>query len=180
MNESKITVRYAKSFYNLIVEKDVVGTAIKNIHLLINLCESNQQFEWLLSNKTVKTSIKINIFRELFKDLVDQYTFSLLNLILTNKRDVYLHLILLNIINFHNVKIGVQQAHLYTPFELEPEEKQQFKKLVDHRTKKNVELLVELKPELIGGFVLRIEDQQFDSSISSQITKMKREFILKS
>jgi F-type H+-transporting ATPase subunit delta len=47
--------------------------------------------------------------------------------------------------------------------------------LMKNYTKKEIELVEEIKEELIGGFVLQWDDKQYDASILSQINKMKRE-----
>jgi F-type H+-transporting ATPase subunit delta len=39
-----------------------------------------------------------------------------------------------------------------------------------------VTLEKQIVPELIGGFVLRINDLQFDASLSKQLNRLKREF----
>ena len=39
-----------------------------------------------------------------------------------------------------------------------------------------VELIEEVDPSLIGGFVLTVGDEQHDTSISRKITMLKREY----
>jgi F-type H+-transporting ATPase subunit delta len=39
-----------------------------------------------------------------------------------------------------------------------------------------VELVEEIDPELIGGFVLRIGDKQIDTSVKNEIVKLKQGF----
>ena len=40
-----------------------------------------------------------------------------------------------------------------------------------------IELKEQVNPSIIGGFMLRIEDQQINASIRSQLNKIKRELI---
>jgi F-type H+-transporting ATPase subunit delta len=42
--------------------------------------------------------------------------------------------------------------------------------------KGNVELVEEVDPELIGGFILRIGDMQIDTTVKNEIIKLKQGF----
>ena len=50
------------------------------------------------------------------------------------------------------------------------------RKLLSEQLKAEIELEVDVKPELIGGFVLSMEDRQLDASILKKIKKLTREF----
>jgi F-type H+-transporting ATPase subunit delta len=45
-----------------------------------------------------------------------------------------------------------------------------------HQTEGEIELIEEIKKELIGGFVLSFKDKQYDASILRQIEDLKKEF----
>lgn len=44
MNQSKISVRYAKAFFEFVVEKNIVETAIADMQLLDNVNGTIQEF----------------------------------------------------------------------------------------------------------------------------------------
>jgi F-type H+-transporting ATPase subunit delta len=46
--------------------------------------------------------------------------------------------------------------------------------IMKNQAKGSIELVEEVKEELIGGFVLQWKDKQYDASILSQINKMKK------
>jgi F-type H+-transporting ATPase subunit delta len=41
---------------------------------------------------------------------------------------------------------------------------------------KTVKLVEKINPELIGGFILRVNDRQLDESLSSKLRELKAEF----
>lgn len=45
---------------------------------------------------------------------------------------------------------------------------------MNDQTKGSIELIEEVKEDLIGGFVLQWKDRQYDASILNQINKMKK------
>ena len=48
--------------------------------------------------------------------------------------------------------------------------------LLGDKYKANVELNQQQNPEIIGGFVLRVEDEMLDTSVAGQLNKIRREF----
>ena len=48
-------------------------------------------------------------------------------------------------------------------------------KALKEQTGKGIELIEETDERLIGGFILRWKDQQYDASIANQINKLKKE-----
>jgi F-type H+-transporting ATPase subunit delta len=41
---------------------------------------------------------------------------------------------------------------------------------------KTVKLVEKINPDLIGGFILRVNDRQLDESLSSKLRELKAEF----
>ena len=50
------------------------------------------------------------------------------------------------------------------------------KQLVEKEFKTSFEIVHEIDPSLLGGFVLNIGDRQFDASISTRLRALKNEF----
>jgi F-type H+-transporting ATPase subunit delta len=48
--------------------------------------------------------------------------------------------------------------------------------LVEDATKKQVELVDTVNPDMIGGYIIKVGDKQFDTSISRKLEELKREF----
>jgi F-type H+-transporting ATPase subunit delta len=52
----------------------------------------------------------------------------------------------------------------------------QIEDVVKQATKGEVILSAQVDPDLIGGFILKVGDKQFDTSLSSKLSKLKKEF----
>jgi F-type H+-transporting ATPase subunit delta len=55
--------------------------------------------------------------------------------------------------------------------------REEIKKLVQKNTQSEIELIEKIDKDLIGGFVLKIGDTLYDSSVSTRIRKVKRELV---
>jgi F-type H+-transporting ATPase subunit delta len=48
--------------------------------------------------------------------------------------------------------------------------------MLEKMTNHDIELIEEVKAELLGGFVLTVKDVQYDISVANRIKKLKKEF----
>ena len=53
----------------------------------------------------------------------------------------------------------------------------QVKKILENEFNAKVELSQKVDEKLIGGFVLRVEDKQYDASISTQLKKIREQLL---
>ena len=52
-------------------------------------------------------------------------------------------------------------------------------RVLGHETGKKIDITHQVKPEILGGMVLRIEDQQYDGSIATQLKKIRTALLAK-
>jgi F-type H+-transporting ATPase subunit delta len=71
---------------------------------------------------------------------------------------------------------NILPANLLTSVEVDNETRQHLINLLHKHTKSEIELTEEVKKELVGGFILSFEDQQYDASIQRKIKNLKKEF----
>ena len=71
---------------------------------------------------------------------------------------------------------GIQKAQVYTATKIDDTLRQQFLKMVEEKTGKKAEIEEFVKEELIGGYILRIGDLQYDASVQSKLQKIKKTF----
>lgn len=74
----------------------------------------------------------------------------------------------------YNVLQGIQSAEVTSATPLTAESRLEMRKLVTQQTGlTDVELSEKVDPDLIGGFVLRVGDQQIDDSVRTSLRKMR-------
>jgi F-type H+-transporting ATPase subunit delta len=73
--------------------------------------------------------------------------------------------------------MGIQEGSIITAIALDEKYKEKINELIRKKFKIEIDLEEKVDPSIIGGFVLRIEDQQIDASISSQLKKIKTHLI---
>lgn len=177
MDESKITVRYAKAFFSLAKEKQMLDVLKTDIELIMRLASESADFVLLLESPVIKTSQKEKLFQSIFNGKVDEMSLNFLKLIAENKREVHISGICRNFLKLYRQDQGVKSAVITSAIPLNKDILTQVKSQLEQAFNTDVELEAKVKDELIGGFVLRVDDQQVDASLATQLRKVKEELL---
>jgi len=176
MNESQISVRYAKALFQSASEKEIVERVYKDMELLSNSCKQ-EEFQYMLLVPTLQPSQKVKLVETLFKDHICDTSMSLINLVIKNKRDVYLPDIARNFRDFYKKAMKISSASLLTADPVEDVALIKIKEMLAETFDARVELSTEVDKKVIGGFVLTIEDMQYDASVSTSLKKFRKQLL---
>lgn len=177
MNEGTITVRYAKALYQVGEESDSLDQLREDITNLLEIKEKSVEFSELLDSPIIKTSDKIAIFNTLFKGKVQDSLLRFFEILAQNKREQFLPGMCRSFLQQYKAKQGVKEAVITTAKPLEKKYIDEIHAFLTKKFKLNIELKTQINPEIVGGFKLRIDDQQIDASISSKLKKIQNELI---
>lgn len=177
MDQSKITVRYAKAFFSLATEKNLLDELKKDMDLIGQLAKSSSDFILLLESPVIKTSQKIKLLKTIFKGKVHELTINFLVLIAENKREVHIPGICRNFSDLYRKKQGIKRATITSAITLQKDIISQIKEKLENGFNAKVELSERVNEDLIGGFVLRIDDRQIDASIATQLRKVREKLL---
>ncbi len=177
MNDSKIPVRYAKALYSLAVEKKVLDAVHADVDLLFHTTRTVPEFIQMLESPVISTTNKRQLVKEVFGARVNPMTLSFLNLLLTNKREMYLESITRDFLTLYRKNSGTKSAILSSAVALDADTVALFTKAIATRFKAEVELVTEVDTRLIGGFVLQVDDQLIDASVASRLKQLRQELV---
>ena len=174
MNESKISVRYSKALFNLAKEKKILDEVKKDIEILLTICQI-KEFDEFLSSPIIPISKKAIIFRGLFEGNVNKIVLDTLLLIVKNRRETLLKIISLDFMTLYRKELGIIKAELITADKISEENKKEIKEMLKKILKGKIDLSQKIDSEIIGGFILRIDDKQIDSSVKTQLKNFRKE-----
>lgn len=177
MDQSAITVRYAKAFFSLAKEKNILDTLKKDVELVAGVCKESADFILLLESPIVKTSKKIALITSIFSGKVDELTLNFLHLVTQNKREIHIPAICRNFLGLTRADQNIKSAVLTTATEINSETIKKIETLMGKELNAKIELSTTVKPEIIGGIVLRLDDKQYDASIATQLKKIKQKLL---
>jgi F-type H+-transporting ATPase subunit delta len=177
MNESIISVRYTKSIFSLALEKGMIEVVKNDMEHIFAVMNESEELKLVFQNPVLKPSNKQDVIQQLFGSSFNQITLSFINLLIKNRREEYLHDISRNFLAKYRKMKGIETGTFTTAVTIKPETLEMIKVLVKKAMNVDVELTNNVDSKLIGGFVLRVGDTQYDASVQSNLNKIKRKLL---
>ncbi len=177
MLENKAASRYAKSLLDLAIEQDALEAVRNDMSLIVNVIDSSPELEAILNNPIVPLDKKAGILSGLFDGKVNAVTGAFFRQLVKKGRSAILFGTSRAFIAQYNVKKGIITADVTSAVQLDEPSLSEIISIVKRETGANeVVLRQSIDAKLIGGFILKVGDRQFDASILHGLNKLKREF----
>jgi F-type H+-transporting ATPase subunit delta len=174
MNESKISVRYAKALFLSARDKGLVERVREDMKYLLEL-SSYPDVRELLESPIIKKSIKRDALSALTNKRVDKLTTNLILLAVDNGRESSLAGISRSYIDEADRFNGITKASLTSASDMAAETVERIRTIIEKSTGTKVEMSQNIDSDITGGFLLKVEDQFIDGSVRTQLRKIKKE-----
>jgi F-type H+-transporting ATPase subunit delta len=113
------------------------------------------------------------ILNKLFKKIFNEVTYSIFVIITNKNRESILPAVSTEFISLYTDYKGIQKAQITSASALTADQKAKVTAIVKEFSGKEVELTETIDESLIGGFILRVGDQQVDDSIKRKLNDLK-------
>jgi F-type H+-transporting ATPase subunit delta len=176
MNNSKISIRYAKALFDLALDLKVLDKTNDDMLSIASVCKSNHDFEVMLRSPVIHAEKKIRIIDQIFGNSFTKLSLSFLKLITHKRRESYISEIARHFTLLYKENQGITTVNVQSAFPMDDISRKKLTGLLEKMTQHDIELLEEVKAELLGGFVITVKDVQYDISVANRIKKLKKEF----
>ncbi|WP_179415506.1 ATP synthase F1 subunit delta [Mucilaginibacter sp. E4BP6] len=176
MSEITVAIRYAKSLIDLAVEQKALEAVNADMEFFVRTIKANSELNAVLVNPIIYHDKKIQILDAIFGGKVSPVTIAFFKLMVNKNRAEVLYPAAQEFINQYDVINNIIKATVVSAAELSEANKKTIVAEIEASTKGTVKLTAKVAPALIGGFILTVGDRQVDTSISSSLTKLKKEF----
>ena len=177
MADIKAASRYVKSLLDLAVTQGVLEEVHADMLAFEKVLNENRQLLVTLRSPIIKHYKKKNILEALFRGRFNDLTLSFFRIITEKNRERLLPLIAAEFHNAYNDHQGIGRASVVTAVPLGNELRDEILTLAKRVTgKPRVELLEEVDPDIIGGFILNAGSEQSDSSIKHKLKILQLNF----
>lgn len=173
---SRAAIRYAKAILQKANENNTEAVLFGDMQSVYNTIEGSRDLQSVLQSPVIKTSDKEQALLKIFSGQ-SEITHSLINILVANKRTEILGNVAKSYIDLYNDHQGVKVATVTTAVSLSSElEEKVMAKIKELTGSEKVTLTNIIDPAIIGGFILRVGDIQYNASIANQFGNLKREF----
>lgn len=176
MLTSKVAKRYAQGlldFSNEVGQTEVIFSEMKDVvKIMTESKDLNRFFQTPFIDFKKKTAVASEIFKS-FSPISQ----NLIKLVIKQGRETHLKDIAQAFINKVEDIKGIQRITLTTATQLSQKNVDDILKSTSLVNASNAfDLRININPEILGGYILRVGDQQVDASVKTKLSQIKKEF----
>jgi len=173
---SRAAIRYAKAVLQHANDTNATQQVFDDMKSVHQTIAASKELRNMLKSPIIKGEDKKQALLTIFKEQSDT-TQGLINVLVDNKRSDILGGVSQSFISLYNEAKGVKVAQVTSAVALTSElESKILAKVKDLTGSNHVTIENTIDESIIGGFILRVGDIQYNTSIANQLGNIKREF----
>jgi len=176
MKQSKVGIRYAKALFDLTLEQNTLEQALQDMMLILDVYKENRELRLFLDSPIINPAKKVATLQEIFGNKVGETVIAFVTILARKRRETALDDIAREYIHLYKEHKNIKEVVLRSAIALDETTKTRMAAIIKQRTGYIAEFLEEIDPSLIGGFVLKMDDMTFDSTISRELKRLELEF----
>ena len=177
MSEGVIPGRYAMALYKYVSEKGLSSRLYAIAKEVERAYATTPELRKTLINPVVSISDKISIMNTIVGEQTDKYYQNFVQFVLENKREEYMREIFLKYSQLYRKKNNISLVEVTTAVELDKKTLEKITTLISQQTTGEIEAEYKVDPSIIGGFIIKIDSQQLDSSIDRELKNMRLKLV---
>jgi F-type H+-transporting ATPase subunit delta len=165
--------RYAQAILDLAKDQKSMDKLLEQTQTIEKSISESSDLRSVLNSPVIQNEVKLSIVQKVFKSFDPMLT-NLFRVLAENDRFNHLKWICLSYETMYNQIHNIQEAHISSAVELDEKTLKALGDKIKKITGDEAKITTEVKEDLIGGFVLKLNDLQYDASISGHLSKIKR------
>ena len=129
----------------------------------------------LLKSPVIRADKKQKVIRAIFEGKISKLSMRYLDIITRKKREIYIPSIAREYLTDYKKFKNIITVHFTSAKAINDNLRKKVVELLEKQTSSTVELIENVKKELIGGFVLDYNNYKYDASIAYQLKKLKKQ-----
>lgn len=175
MSANRAAIRYAKAILDLSLSKGVAQDVNNDMVLIAKTVTENDELNAFIQSPSISGNVKEAALLEVFAQ-TNTITKGLFHLLLENKRFEILGAIAMQFSVLFDEMNGFEVAKVTTAIPMDADLEAKISEKIREFSNKKITIENVVDPAIIGGFILRIGDKQYNASIANRLQVLKREF----
>ncbi|AWG20814.1 ATP synthase F1 subunit delta [Flavobacterium faecale] len=174
MASTRAAIRYAKAILDLANSKGRANVVNQDMQTIATTVGGNAELNSFIQNPTINVEVKESVLLEVFAT-ANGVTKGLFHLLFENKRFEILEGIAQQYSLLFDEESGVEVAHVTTAIPMDAALEATVLAKIATLSNKKITIKSIVDPAILGGFILRIGDQQYNASVANRLQVLKRE-----
>lgn len=176
MRVTLLAKRYAQALFELALEGNILENVSKDMILVEEVIDENKELRLLLNNPVIDPPKKTKVLDKIFSGKLEELSLKFILLIARKGREKYIPYISKAFNSIYKEHKNIVDVTFTTAYKSDKDVKEGVLKTLEKITNKDIELQELIDDELIGGYIVNLEDYQYDASVKSQLKRMRKEF----
>lgn len=172
MNQSKISVRYAKALFLIAKEKNVLDEVYENIKAVNNTFNESKELREALTNVVISKNVKKNLISKIFNGF-NAIVIDFLILLVNKERFSQIFNIIRNFIDLYRKENKILHLTITTADKLSDNMRKSIITKFENNYKSKVELDEKTDKSIIGGIIYQMDHQELNMSVKQQLAGIK-------
>lgn len=176
MKNTLLAKRYAKALFDQAVEDQVVDATQQDMLLVAGVLKQNRELRKLMANPVIPPARKKQIIRSIFGNHIGRHSLTFLEILVGKGREQEITGIAQQFdvlyLDFKNITL----VEITTAVPIEAGQREKMISLFAEKTKKDLQMVEKVDPDIIGGYVVKMGHYQYNASVSKAISKLHKEF----
>ena len=164
---------YAAGLAKLAEAEGELNRVADELYQLGRTVESSDQLRSTLSDRTIPASRRIGILEDLLGASASPVTINLVSMLVGAGRGSHIGPIADQLIRQAAESRGQAVAEVRSAVTLNDDQRGRLKSALSSATGMNIDIVVVVDPEILGGVVAQVGDTVFDGSVRTRLEKMK-------
>jgi len=177
MDEGKISVRYAQALYALAEEKNLQKEIYASMERLTQAFFQVPELAHTLANpmhtRTEKLDLLITASACKPKSLLADF----FRFVIDKGREEFMVFMSMSFQKIYREKERVVLGKITSAIPLKDASIAKIRQLVDKQFSASIELTTDVEPEIMGGFILEVDNYRMDSSIRTELEHIRTELL---
>lgn len=174
---SQVANRYAQALFDLAVESDVADTMYSQIEDLSNVIYQNKELYSVLRSPLITKDDKKRVIDSIFEEKLDRYTLNFIKVLVDNDRTTEIKNVVEEYKKLLNERNNILEGVAITAIEMDKENLRALEEKLSSKYNKKVILENKIDESIIGGVVVKIGNEEIDSSVRNRLNTLRESLI---
>jgi F-type H+-transporting ATPase subunit delta len=167
-----LAVTYSRALMELAAAHDRVRPVLEDVRILAGLFRENRDFRIVIESPGIDAAEKRTVFEKVFRGRFDDLVVNFLGLIVGKKRQFLLPEIFEECEILHDQVMGRARVEATTAVPLDEAQEKEIKGILEEKLKKTVLLENKVRPDVLGGLIIRHGDEVADASVRTALARI--------
>ena len=173
MKNRTVTRRYAQALYEEGVQNNRLDKVDADMALIQETLDASRELVLFFQSPVISRKKKEAVVQELFGKRLQPATLNFLKLLIEKKREDLFPEMVQAYSELRDEQKGIVEANARVAKPLSGSEEKALRTSLEKLTGKDIRLVVEEDPSLIGGLIVRVGDTVYDGSVQHKLASLR-------